>query len=178
MGNACAAATPTGEEQTIAPCPVAEPGTLFAACETQEATPATECGAEPRLQIEFLVRGCAQTLDFAYTPLGFDFGQQAPGCCGGKRTQVKVTKVCPSGQAAALGLSAGAVISRVNGREITELEHLKDAIADAGLPAREVESETALSQPLASAKGQSEATKGEDATTETGTPATEAAETK
>lgn len=78
-------------------------------------------------------KGQAQSVEFTYKSLGFEF-EDAPvktGCCGraSKRT-VRVSKVEAGQQAATLGVEQGATIYQANGKDIADASQLKDLITE------------------------------------------------
>merc|ERR1711988_631302 len=77
-----------------------------------------------------------KTAEFLYKPLGFDVDSQvkATACCRTSKSLVKVTKVDKGQQAETLAVEPGAIIYKVNGKEIADVPQFQDLISKHWLP--------------------------------------------
>jgi len=78
------------------------------------------------------------TVEFFYTPLGFEFNSQVKkagcACVRPAKGPVVVTKVEEGQQAQTLGVETGMIIYKVNDKEIADLKQLQDLISQHCLP--------------------------------------------
>merc|ERR1712080_489635 len=79
-----------------------------------------------------------KTVEFCYMPLGLEFDCQGKKtsctCMRASKGPVKVTKVEEGQQAQTLGVEVGAIIYKVNDKEIADVKQLQDLISRHCLP--------------------------------------------